>query len=45
MRIKARGGLISDGEKINYLPIGNDLETGEPDYERCTELISQECFL
>lgn len=44
MRIKARGGLISDGEKINYLPIGNDLETGEPDYERCIELINQECF-
>lgn len=43
MWIKARG-LVSDGEKINYLPIGNDLETGEPDYKKCAELISQKCF-
>lgn len=42
--LRLGGGLISDGEKINYLPIGNDLETGEPDYEKCAELISQECF-
>lgn len=35
---------MSDGERINYLPIGNNLETGEPDYEKCVELISQECL-
>lgn len=44
MRIKARGGLVSDGEKINYLPLGNDSETMQPDYERCVELLSQNCI-
>jgi hypothetical protein len=43
MRIKARGGLISDGKKINYLPWENDLETQKPNYEKCKKLLDQGC--
>lgn len=42
--LRLGGGLISDGEKINYLPIGNNLETGEPDYEKCIDLAEQLCL-
>lgn len=42
--LRLGGGLTSDGEKINYLPVGNDLETREPDYKKCTDLIEQSCF-
>lgn len=37
------GGLVSNGESINYLPIGNNLETMQPDYEKCVELFDQDC--
>lgn len=42
--LRLGGGLTSDGEKINYLPIGNNLETMELDYKKCTDLIEQYCF-
>lgn len=42
--LRLGGGLVSDGEKINYLPLGNDLETEKPDYKKCVELLSQNCI-